>query len=56
MSYTQMHGHVLYAGHTALRYPLLAVLLVAAGMWVSGALGHMVRCHDKHCRCPLPQR
>jgi hypothetical protein len=56
MSYTQMHGHVLYAGHTAVRYPLLAVLLIAAGMWASGALGHMVRCHDKHCRCPLPQR
>lgn len=56
MSYGQMHGHVLYAGHMTLRYPLLAVALVAAGMWATGALGHMVRCHDKHCRCPLPQR
>ena len=51
-----MHGHVLYAGHVALRYPLTAVLLAAAGMWAAGALGHMVRCHDKHCRCPLAQR
>jgi hypothetical protein len=45
MLHVQIHGHV-----------LLAVLLAAVAIWVSGTMGHLVRCHDKHCRCLLVQR
>lgn len=30
--------------------------LAAVALWAIGAVSHMIRCHEKHCRCSLPQR